>query len=304
MSLPPKCRFGTTVNSAHWDESTKRWTVGSKEGTTFRARYLIWCTGYFTKRYVPDIPGLASFKGPCLHTGSWPSEGVNLSGKRVGIIGTGASAVQLIQDIAPLVKHLTVFQRTPNTALPMVQRKLPEGGHDKKTYQAAFHRLRETTSGFLYSPKDQSALDATPEEREAFFQSLYDIGGFAYYLGSYNDIMTSIGMFPLFHLTFKLDRSSTDYGIGDGKQNPTTSRTTFGSAAFASESRIPRLPNCWHPKFLFIALVQNVLASSRGTTRSTIRRTSIWWTCEWIRLSVSRRLAFAPSQVCTNSMLL
>lgn len=110
----------------------------------------------------------------------------------MGIVGTGASAVQLIQDIAPIVKNLTVFQRTPNTALPMVQKQLPEGGHDKNTYEAAFRRLRQTSSGFLYSPKDQSALDATPEEREAFFQSLYDIGGFAFYLGAYNDVMSNI----------------------------------------------------------------------------------------------------------------
>ncbi|KAL8278115.1 hypothetical protein RQP46_009439 [Phenoliferia psychrophenolica] len=159
LKLDESTSYNTSVNSANWDDETKWWTIGSEQGATFKTRRVVWCTGYFTKRFVPAIEGLDSFKGTVLHPGAWPVGGVDLAGKSVGIIGTGASAVQLIQDIAPLVKDLTIFQRTPNTALPMVQRKLPPRGHDKAEYPGAFR---------------------------------YRVGGFSFYLGSYNDVMTSI----------------------------------------------------------------------------------------------------------------
>ncbi|KAL8279714.1 hypothetical protein RQP46_007809 [Phenoliferia psychrophenolica] len=192
LKLSNSTSYNTNIDWAKWDEDTKFWTIGSGGGATFRARRVVWCTGFFTKRLMPNLAGLDSFIGPIIHPGVWPKEGIDLAGKRVGIIGTGASGVQLVQTLAPVVGSLTVFQRTPNTALPMVQRKLPVQGLDKSTYPDAFRRLRETTTGFLYSPRDHSALDATPAERESFFEDLYRFGGFSFYLGSYNDVMTSI----------------------------------------------------------------------------------------------------------------
>ncbi|KAL8283369.1 hypothetical protein RQP46_005779 [Phenoliferia psychrophenolica] len=192
LKLDDDISYNTTINSATWDETTKHWTLGSEEGSTFRARNVVWCIGYFTKRVYPNIPGLEKFKGPVLHPGAWPLDAVDVEGKRVGIIGTGASAVQIIQQVAPKVKSLTVFQRTPNTALPMVQRKLPPSGHDKSTYEAAFSRLLQTNSGFLYSSVDKSALDDTAEERDRFFDSLFAEGGFSFYLGNYRDLLTNL----------------------------------------------------------------------------------------------------------------
>lgn len=110
LSLFTENSYNTSVNSAKWDDETKWWTIGSQEGRTFKTRRVVWCTGYFTKRFVPDIPGLENFKGEVHHPGAWPVGGVDVAGKRVGIIGTGASAVQLIQDIAGEVKDLTIFQ--------------------------------------------------------------------------------------------------------------------------------------------------------------------------------------------------
>jgi cation diffusion facilitator CzcD-associated flavoprotein CzcO len=150
---------------------------------------LIWCTGYFTKKYVPYLKGLDTFKGECYHTSEWPQSGLDVTGKRVGVIGTGASGVQTIQEVAPHVKQLTVFQRTPNTALPMQQRKLDPKNQSKETYPDTFKLRATTPSGFIYTLTPESALDQTPEKRRAFFEDLYKFGGFAFYLGSYQDIL-------------------------------------------------------------------------------------------------------------------
>ncbi|KAL8276981.1 hypothetical protein RQP46_010616 [Phenoliferia psychrophenolica] len=185
LKIDSHASYNTSINSATWDDATKLWTLKSIQGATFRARRVVWCTGLFTKSLSPNIAGLDSFKGEVYHTASWPESGVDLTGKRVGVIGTGASAVQLIQDVAPIVEHLTVFQRTPNTALPMQQAQLPPGGHDKAAYPGVFN-------GFLYEPSLKSCLDQTPAEREAFFEGLFAVGGFSYYVGSYRDTLTSV----------------------------------------------------------------------------------------------------------------
>jgi cation diffusion facilitator CzcD-associated flavoprotein CzcO len=163
--------------------------VKAEGGEVYRARHLIWCTGYFAKKYIPQFKGLGSFRGVCHHTSEWPQEGVDMTGKRVGIIGTGASGVQTIQEIAPIVKHLTVFQRTPNTALPMRQKTLGPEDQQKERYPDVF-KLRQTTpSGFIYKNIPESALDQSPEKLRECFKKLYEFGGFAFYLGSYQDVL-------------------------------------------------------------------------------------------------------------------
>jgi cyclohexanone monooxygenase len=117
LRLHAKTRFGTTVISATFDEELRLWRIGTADGTSMLARYLIDATGVLTQPRYPDIDGVQSFAGVTMHTARW-DHGEDLRGRRVGIIGTGASAVQIIPEIAPTVEHLTVFQRTPIWCLP------------------------------------------------------------------------------------------------------------------------------------------------------------------------------------------
>ncbi|RAL65025.1 hypothetical protein DID88_001133 [Monilinia fructigena] len=146
----------------------------------------------------PPLSGLSNYKGDVYHTAIWPQHDVNLKNKRVGQIGTGASGIQVIQTIGPIVKHLTVYQRTPNFALPMNQGLLdPEEEVKKKAegkYEEEFAKTRNTLSGFTYTIQDKDTFDDTPEEREAFFHKLLiEQGGLRFWLNNYKDI--------LFHLT-------------------------------------------------------------------------------------------------------
>src|SRR5271170_1935803 len=122
LDLSRDIRFNKRVNEAEFDPARNRWTVRSSDGSVTRARYFVLCTGLGAKPYVPALPGLSDFAGERHHTALWPQQGLDLAGKRVGVVGTGASGVQVAQEAASMAAHLTVFQRTPNLALPMRQR--------------------------------------------------------------------------------------------------------------------------------------------------------------------------------------
>ncbi len=124
LELSPDIRYNTRVTQARFDEDSCRWEVDTESGPRASARHLVLCTGIGSKPHTPDIPGLADFGGRCLHTARWPQEGVDLTGLRIGVLGTGATGVQVIQEAGPVAAHITVFQRTPNMALPMRQRQL------------------------------------------------------------------------------------------------------------------------------------------------------------------------------------
>lgn len=188
--------FNTFVSDATFDVSTGKWTViatGDGEGK-YTAKNLIICSGFAAKVYIPDIPGMSNYKGIIHHTAQWPSEDVDIRGKRVAVIGTGASGVQVIQEIGPHVGSLSVFQRTPNIAIPMQQRNLNKEQEElKKPYlpQLWEDTLRFSNAGFQYRFDRRSALDLTPEEREEFFQSLFDRGGFNFWVGTFYDVWTN-----------------------------------------------------------------------------------------------------------------
>lgn len=113
--LADHLEFNTDVVAARFNEQTNLWTVTLADKRVFVTRWLIWAIGFASKTYVPDYKGLDQFKGKWYHTANWPEGGVDVKGKRVGVIGNGATGVQLIQEIAPIVGHLSVFQRTPST---------------------------------------------------------------------------------------------------------------------------------------------------------------------------------------------
>jgi cation diffusion facilitator CzcD-associated flavoprotein CzcO len=117
LGLSRDIRFNRRVEE--FESAHNRWTVRSNDGSVSRARYFVLCTGLGSKPYVSDLPGLSDFTGERHHTALWPQQGLGMHDKRVGVIGTGASGVQVAQEAAGVAAHLTVFQRTPNTALPM-----------------------------------------------------------------------------------------------------------------------------------------------------------------------------------------
>jgi|HubBroStandDraft_6_1064221.scaffolds.fasta_scaffold06076_10 cation diffusion facilitator CzcD-associated flavoprotein CzcO len=191
LGLSRDIRFNRRVNQAQFNPAHNRWTVRSSDGSVARARYLVFCTGLSAKPYIPDLPGLNDFAGERHHTALWPQHGLDLAGKRVGVIGTGASGVQMAQEAAGVAAHLTVFQRTPNLALPMRQKKLDADAirRMKEKYPEMFDRRTKTFAGFDYDVLAKSALEVSNDERQATFERLWEIGGFAPWIGSFNDIL-------------------------------------------------------------------------------------------------------------------
>lgn len=191
LDLSRDIQFNARVVAAEFDETDHRWQVQCEDGTSVRARFFVLCTGFAAKPFVPAFEGLEDFKGECHHTALWPQQGLDLAGKRVGVIGTGASGVQVIQEAARQAFHVTVFQRTPILALPMQQRKLDEEGQRrmKSTYPEIYRKRRETFGGFDFSGILKSALDASPEEREAVYEELWAKGGFHFWAGTYMDVL-------------------------------------------------------------------------------------------------------------------
>jgi cyclohexanone monooxygenase len=193
LGLSRDIRFNRRVNEAEFDPARNLWTVRSSDGSVTRARYLVLCTGLGSKPYIPDLPGLSDFAGERHHTALWPQQGVDLAGKRVGVIGTGASGVQIAQEAARVAAHLTVFQRTPNLALPMRQRKLDDDTirRMKKGYPRAYQKRRTTFGGFDYEFLPKSASEVSDDERQATFEQVWEIGGFAPWVGSFNDLLAN-----------------------------------------------------------------------------------------------------------------
>ena len=186
--------FETRVTSAVFDKSANRWMVTTDQGSQFSARYCIMATGCLSAAKKPEIAGIDTFAGDSYHTGHWPHEGVDFTGKRVGIIGTGSSGIQSIPHIAAQAAHLTVFQRTANFSIPAhtgpldpeVQRVMTEN------YTAVRQEARTTTGGILNrTPNDKSALAVSEEERQQEFQQRWDKGGFAIG-GAFNDLAINI----------------------------------------------------------------------------------------------------------------
>ncbi|KAG6887159.1 hypothetical protein C0992_000384 [Termitomyces sp. T32_za158] len=193
LDLSRDISFNTRVTSASFDTPTSRWTVFTDTGVVVKPRFFILCTGFAAKRLFPDIPGLDTFRGTMYHTSLWPRDGVDMAGKRIGVIGTGASGVQVIQEVGPTASHLTVFQRTPSLALPLNQSPVSVAAQTKmkkEMYPVIFKRRLQTFLGFQYDRLNSGVFDLTPEERYLLFEDLWSKGGFYPVFGSCNDIIT------------------------------------------------------------------------------------------------------------------
>jgi cation diffusion facilitator CzcD-associated flavoprotein CzcO len=185
-------QFNSHVVSAHWDETARQWELILESGARHTARFLVTAIGVLSAAVMPNIPGIDSFAGVSCHTQRWPKEGIDLAGKRVGIIGTGATAVQTIQTIAKTVGHLTVFQRTPNWCFPLNNSKITpeEMARIKARYPEILARCLETPSCYVHAPDPRKALEVTPEEREEFWEKLYRTPGFGQWQGNFSDVLT------------------------------------------------------------------------------------------------------------------
>jgi cyclohexanone monooxygenase len=185
-------KFDTKVTSATFDEATNRWRVQTDAGDDVTAAYLVMATGCLSSANIPDIPGADSFEGPTYHTGKWPHEGVDFSGQRVGIIGTGSSALQAIPIIAEEAAHLTVFQRTATYAVPAWNRPLePDEVAKVKANYAEFreaNRQMPAAFGAWVDHAEDTALSVSPEERRARFEQRWEHGGLPF-LGAFTDIL-------------------------------------------------------------------------------------------------------------------
>ncbi|QIN79900.1 NAD(P)-binding protein [Rubrobacter marinus] len=181
----------TRVTSAIFDEETERWEVRTDTGDVVSARFVIAALGALSAANLPDVPGLESFAGDRYHTAEWPHEGVDFTGKKVGLIGTGATGIQVATEIAEEAEHLTVFQRTPNYAVPLGNHPLDAElrREYKENYDEIWEQVRHNFSGHDYEPIGKTLQEAAPEERERAFQERYDRGGFGLWLANYDDLL-------------------------------------------------------------------------------------------------------------------
>ncbi len=189
-------RFGVSVVSATYDDDGAEWTVTTDDGETTLARHLILCVGCLSRASIPEFPGRDDFAGEVHHTGLWPENGVDLAGKRVGVIGTGSSGVQAIPLIAQEAAELTVFQRTATYTVPAGNRPLdPDYIRRIKADYAGFRQRNRKMAGAAgadsFIPEPTSVFDAAPDEREAAFLKRWSAGGLAI-TATYDNLRTDL----------------------------------------------------------------------------------------------------------------
>ncbi|GIE49000.1 cyclohexanone monooxygenase [Amorphoplanes nipponensis] len=184
--------FRTRVAAATWDDDAGAWLVRTEHGDAVTARYLVMATGCLSAAKLPEIPGLDAFQGATYHTAHWPHEGVDFTGRRVALIGTGSSGVQSIPVIAEQAAELTVFQRTPAYSLPARNRPLrpEEIAARKADYRAYRQAQRESAAGIPVTPPTRSALEVSAAERDAIFEAAWESGSLVNLLSTFTDLAT------------------------------------------------------------------------------------------------------------------
>jgi cation diffusion facilitator CzcD-associated flavoprotein CzcO len=191
FDLRSHIHFGARVVSSVYDDDTATWTLSTEKGGQTRTRFLIAATGVLSVPYQPDVPGLDEFRGESYHTGSWPATPVDFSGKRVAVIGSSSSAVQVVPAIAGEVVELTVFQRTANWCTPLNNR--PIADDEQARLRAEFEDLREilrtSVHGFHHRPHDRTAFEDPAEERQRFYELMWNSPGFMKLTSNYTDLL-------------------------------------------------------------------------------------------------------------------
>ena len=179
FDLKRDIRFNTRVKSAHYDETANVWRVTTNAGETLTAQFLITAVGCLSSANIPSFPGLDAFQGRWYHTGQWPHEGVDFSGKRVGMIGTGSTGIQAAPVIAETAAHLTVFQRTANYSVPA--RNGPLTPEFKRYVKENAGKIRQvmhaSVNGHPWLIDDRLAVKTPPQERQALYEAAWQHGG-------------------------------------------------------------------------------------------------------------------------------
>jgi len=191
FDLVQHMQFGAKVDSATYDEDTNSWIVDLADGRTLSCQYLITAVGVLSAAVMPTIDGIDRFEGQWFHTYNWPHEPVELAGKKVAVIGTGATGVQLIAEIADKVDELFVFQRRPNWCAPLHNAKIDaeEMADIRSRYDEIFELCRQTPGGFIHRPDRRKLAEVPEEERFAFFEELYASSGFRIWQGNFRDVL-------------------------------------------------------------------------------------------------------------------
>ncbi len=190
FELRSDIQLNTRVDRAAFDETASRWSVTTSDGTMVTAKYVVLATGCLSNARMPDIKGLNDFKGKVYHTGHWPHQPVDFTGLRVGVIGTGSSAIQSVPIIAAQARQLTVFQRTPNFSIPA--RNAPLTAEEREGFRAKYPEIRrfareEARNGIYMEMPDRGALDDGENERRAKYEARWDRGGLTF-MGVYNNL--------------------------------------------------------------------------------------------------------------------
>jgi cation diffusion facilitator CzcD-associated flavoprotein CzcO len=191
LDLRRDIEFDSRIAAATYDEAANAWEIETTDGRRARGRFLITAIGPLSAPTMPAIPGVDTFRGEAYHTAAWPHEPVTFAGKRVGVIGTGATGVQAITEVAKTVGRLTVFQRTPNWCAPLRNSPIDAAtqARIKATYPEIFAVCRDSFGCFIHQADPRNALEVTAEEREAFYEKLYGEPGFGIWMGNFRDIL-------------------------------------------------------------------------------------------------------------------
>jgi cation diffusion facilitator CzcD-associated flavoprotein CzcO len=191
FDLRREIQFNSRVVAAHYQEDTRSWEVILEDGRRYTTRLLITAIGVLSAATMPTIPGVETFRGQSCHTHYWPKERVSFEGKRVAVIGTGATGVQTITEVAKTVGHLTVFQRTPQWCAPLHNARITEDEmrRIRADYPEIFARCQETFGCFIHATDPRATFEVTREEREAFWEKLYGEPGFGIWMGNFRDIL-------------------------------------------------------------------------------------------------------------------
>ncbi len=185
-------QFRTRVEAARYVADENRWIVETDDGKTIKTQFLVASVGILSQPLMPAIEGIETFEGESWHTAHWPKEEQDFSDKRVGVIGCGATAIQLFPEVAKTAKHLTMFQRSPDYAAPL--RNSPISDEEQKEIKASYPEIMERCNkhfaAFMYEPDPRSALEVSEEERRAHFEAIWAEPGFKKWFGNFHDIMT------------------------------------------------------------------------------------------------------------------
>jgi cation diffusion facilitator CzcD-associated flavoprotein CzcO len=192
LDLRKHFQFNTRIEAARWDEANQIWTVTTNKGQTLRARYCVMATGPLSVPKVPDIPGYDRFKGESYLSGKWPHTPVSYAGKRVGVIGTGSTGIQIVQEVGPKAGELFVFQRTPSFTMPMRNKKLSADyvAEVKRNYPGLRAAARASNVGGLRPPSTRAFFSVPPETRRQLLEDAWNLGGLCI-LGTFSDLLTN-----------------------------------------------------------------------------------------------------------------